>query len=164
MSAPAGLSDGEPTQVDHVSGGRRPPNPAGQVYLVGHEEGVRPRGRRVIRIRRIELASVLRVALVLCLFLVGTVFLAGVGLWSMARSSGLIDHLEGLARDYGFEDFRFLPGRMLTYALLAGPLLTVFGALFCVAATLLVNLVLRVVGGIAVSVDEERESAPENHG
>lgn len=155
MGDPAGvLPDDEVTQADLHSVGR-PLSDAGGVRLVGSARGARQRSRRVVRVRRIEPASVLRVALVLCLFLVGTVFLVGVGLWSMARSAGLIDHLEDLARDYGFEDFRFLPGRMVTYALLGGPLLALLGALFCVAVTVLVNLVLRVVGGVAVSVDDE---------
>ena len=77
------------------------------------QQGRRParvprRGRRVKRIvRRVELWSVLKLALIfyLCMYAVGLVTMAV--LWGFANSAGLVDNVESFANEVGCENWQF---------------------------------------------------------
>ena len=114
------------------------------------------RARRVKRvIRRIELWSVLKLALVLytCMYVV--VMGALVIVWGFAYSAGLVDNFESFANDVGFENWQFYGDHMFRQAAVIGGVLVVTFTVLTVLATALVNVVSELTGGIRVVVIEE---------
>ncbi len=121
----------------------------------------RRRGRRVTRIvRRIELWSVLKIALVFNTIMLGVVLGAVALLWGLANTTGLVDDLEGFLRDAGFEDFRFQGGRMFEQVAFIGAVGALAATVFLVLATALVNLISEITGGIRFTVIEEIVDEP----
>jgi hypothetical protein len=120
------------------------------------------RGRRVKRIvRRVELWSVLKLALsfFLCMYLVGLVTL--VVLWGFAYSAGLVDNFESFANDVGWENWQFDGEEMFRQAAIIGGVLLVTATLLTVLATALLNVISELTGGIRVVVIEEDVTATE---
>ncbi len=118
----------------------------------------RPRrlGRRVTRIvRRIELWSVLKIALVFNTIMLGIALGAVALLWGLANTTGLVDDLEGFLRDAGFEDFRFQGERMFEQVAFIGAVGALATTVFMVLATALLNLISEITGGIRFVVIEE---------
>ena len=125
------------------------------------QQGRRParvprRGRRVKRIvRRVELWSVLKLALIffLCMYAVGLVTLAV--LWGLANSAGLVDNFESFAERGGLGELAVLRRadvpRLRGHRGRAGR----GGTLLSVLATALVNLISELTGGIRLVVIEE---------
>jgi uncharacterized membrane protein YgcG len=123
----------------------------------------RRRGRRVTRIvRRIELWSVLKIALVFNTIMLGVVLGSVALLWGLANTTGLVDDLEGFLRDAGFEDFRFQGERMFEQVAFIGAVGALAATVFMVLATALLNLISEITGGIRFVVIEEivEEPAP----
>jgi hypothetical protein len=123
----------------------------------------RRRGRRVTRIvRRIELWSVLKIALVFNTIMLGVVLGSVALLWGLANTTGLVDDLEGFLRDAGFEDFRFQGERMFEQVAFIGAVGALAATVFMVLATALLNLISEITGGIRFVVIEEivEPSAP----
>lgn len=121
----------------------------------------RRRGRRVTRIvRRIELWSVLKIALVFNTILLGVVLGAVALLWGLANTTGLVDDLEGFLRDAGFEDFRFQGERMFEQVAFIGAVGALAATVLMVLATALLNLISEITGGIRFVVIEEIVETP----
>jgi len=120
------------------------------------------KGRRVKRIvRRVELWSVLKLALTffVCMYVVGLVSIAV--LWGFANSAGLVDNFESFANDVGWENWQFNGEQMFQQAALIGAVLVVTATLMTVLATALLNVISEVTGGIRIVVIEEDVTPPE---
>ena len=114
------------------------------------------RGRRVKRIvRRVELWSVLKLALIffLCMYVVGLVTVAV--LWGFANSAGLVDNFESFANEVGWENWQFDGEEMFRQAAVIGAVLVVAATLLSVLATALLNVISELTGGIRLVVIEE---------
>lgn len=124
--------------------------------------GVPLQARQVERlVRGIRLWSVLRVSLVFytCLWLVTTV--AGVILWRMALSGGLLDNAESfLAEMLSLESFSIDGGTVLRASLFAGVVFVVAGTAMTVLVALLFNLISELTGGIRLAVVELETARP----
>jgi hypothetical protein len=109
---------------------------------------------RVVRVRGVDLRAVLRFSLLfyVCLFAAGLV--AGVGLWALGRSTGVVGDFEAFMFDLGYKEFRILDAKILVTVLLAGTILVVLAALATVAVGALFNVVCRRTGGVEVTVGE----------
>ena len=132
---------------------RRPPR-------AGRKRAQR-RGRRVKRIiRRIELWSVLKLALVFyaCIYAVTMASLAL--LWGFANSAGLVDNFEGFMEEVGFENWQFYGEDMFRRTAAIGGILVLAGTLLTVLAAALVNVISELTGGIRVVVIEEDPREP----
>jgi hypothetical protein len=106
-------------------------------------------------LRRVDLWSVLKVSLVVYVALFAVAIAAVAGVWAVGRESGLIGNFEEFMVDLGFRDFRLLDGELLRTTLLVGPLLVVLASLGTVVATAVVNVALRLMGGVEVTVTDE---------
>jgi uncharacterized protein involved in cysteine biosynthesis len=106
-------------------------------------------------IRRVDLWSVLKVAV--CFYLCALVVMLGAGivLWIIAATAGVIDNVESFMSDLGFEDFEFLSWRILRASTLIGLLFVALSTIFTVLAAAFYNLFAELVGGIEVTVVEE---------
>lgn len=114
------------------------------------------RGRRVKRVvRRIDLWSVLKLALVVytCAYLATLVTLAGA--WGLLYSSGQVDKLESFLGDVGLENFTFYGNQMFQATAAIGAVGVIAATVITVLATALVNLISEMTGGIRVVVIEE---------
>lgn len=114
------------------------------------------KGRRVVRVvRRIELWSVMKVALVfntvMLIIALGAVAL----LWALASTTGLVEDLEGFLQESGFQDFRFDGADMFSRVVFIGAVVALATTVFVVLATALVNLISELTGGIRFVVIEE---------
>jgi hypothetical protein len=143
-----------------------PPTPSrdGLTYTTEDFSAARmPRkGRRVKRIvRRVELWSVLKLALsfFVCMYVVGLVSIAV--LWAFANSAGLVDNFESFANDVGWENWQFNGEQMFQQAALIGAVLVVTATLMTVLATALLNVISELTGGIRIVVIEEDVTPPE---
>lgn len=118
-------------------------------------EGVR-RGRRVKRVlRRIELWSVLKLALILftCLYLVVLVSLALI--WGLLYSTGQVDNVQKFLGQVGLDNFRFYGDQMFRACAAIGAVLVLAGSVLAVLTTALINLISELTGGIRFVVIEE---------
>lgn len=114
------------------------------------------RGRRVRRvIRRIDLWSVLKLAIVLYTCLYGAVLAAVALLWGIAYSSGQVDKLESFLADVGLENYRFYGDQMFRAVMAIGAVGVLAATLVTVLTAALVNVVSEITGGIRVVVIEE---------
>lgn len=119
------------------------------------------RARRVVRvIRRIELWSVLKVALVVFTCTYVAALGAVVLLWGGANSTGLVDDLESFLGDVGFQDFSFDGELMFRRVAAIGGILVLTLSVLTVLFTSLVNLVSELTGGIRVIIIEEEPLEP----
>ncbi|NLD78083.1 MAG: hypothetical protein GX643_15615 [Acidimicrobiales bacterium] len=144
----AGPSDAPPAARQQ----RRRPRPAG-------EERPTPgprRGRRVRRvIRRIDLWSVLKLAIVLytCLYVAVMVTLAL--LWGLAYSSGQIEKVQSFMADVGMDNYRFYGDQMWRACAMIGAVGVLAATIITVLTAALVNVISEMTGGIRVVVIEE---------
>lgn len=114
------------------------------------------RGRRVRRvIRRVELWSVLKLALVLYTCLYVAVMATIAVLWGVAYSSGQIENLENFLADVGLDNFRFYGDQMFRAVAAIGAVGVLAGTLVTVLTAALVNVISEITGGIRVVVIEE---------
>lgn len=105
---------------------------------------------------RIHPVSVLKVSALFYLSLALALFIAGVLLWTAARSTGLIANIEGLLDDVGFTDFSLETGPLLAASALASMVLVVAGSSANLLMALLYNLIGDFIGGIKVVLTEHR--------
>ena len=106
-------------------------------------------------VRRVDLWSVLKVAV--CFYLCALVVTLGAGivLWVIAASAGVIDNVENFMSDLGFEDFEFLSWRILRASTLIGMVFVALATIITVLAAAFYNLFSELVGGIEITVVEE---------
>lgn len=122
----------------------------------------RRKGRRVKRIvRRVELWSVLKVAIVFYTCMFGIVLGSVAALWALAVSAGLVDDIEGFLRQSGFEDYQFDGERMFRQVAFIGAVVTLVVTVFTVLAAALVNVISELTGGIRFVVIEELTEVDE---
>lgn len=123
---------------------------------------VRRRARRVTRvIRRIDLWSVLKLALVLYTCLYAATLAALATIWAAAYSTGLIGKLQSFLGDVGLDNFRFYGDQMFRACAAIGAVLVLAGTLITVLTVALINLISELTGGIRIVVIEE-EPWPQN--
>ncbi|MBI2709824.1 MAG: DUF3566 domain-containing protein [Actinobacteria bacterium] len=154
-----GAAPAPPPLAGTDSTGDRPGAPAPAAHRRA-SRAARPaqvrRARRVTRvIRRVELWSVLKIALILntCAYVIALG--ATVLLWGVANSTGLVDSLTGFLGDVGFENFTFNGEDMFRRVAAIGAILVVAITMLTVLATALVNLISELTGGIRVIIIEE---------
>ena len=114
------------------------------------------RGRRVKRVvRRIDLWSVLKLALIVytCLYLAVLATLAA--LWGILYSSGNVAKLQSFLEDVGLENFTFYGNQMFRACAAVGAVGVLAGTVITVLATALVNVISEMTGGIRLIVIEE---------
>jgi len=163
---PAVLPDDEPvTPIDPGSSPRPRPRSTPMPEPVEPREVPTPRKvvfeRRPVRratriIRHVDAWSVFKVALVFHFVLYLTLLLAGVLLWNVANATGTVDNVERFLESFGWESFQFKGGELFHQAWTLG-LFAVVG--FTGLAVLMVttfNLITDLVGGIRVTVLEEK--------
>ena len=112
-------------------------------------------------VRHIDPWSVFRVTLVFHVVLYLTLLLTGVLLWNVANATGTVDNVERFMESFGWESFEFDGGEIFRQAWVLGLFLVVglTGLAVLVATTF--NLITDLVGGIRVTVLEEKP-APTN--
>lgn len=106
-------------------------------------------------VRRIELWSVLKLAVVLytCLYVAVLATLAAI--WGLAYSSGQIENLQEFLGDVGLENYRFYGDQMFRACAAIGAVGVLAGTLLTVLTAALVNVISEVTGGIRLVVIEE---------
>jgi Transmembrane domain of unknown function (DUF3566) len=145
-----------------VSPAEPAPRPVPEGERPGRLARVPRRGRRVKRIvRRVELWSVLKLALIffLCMYVVGLLTVAV--LWGFANSAGLVDNFESFANEVGWENWQFDGEEMFRQAAVIGGVLVVAATLMTVLATALLNVISELTGGIRLVVIEEDVTAAQ---
>jgi hypothetical protein len=123
-----------------------------------HVSERRPHGRRVVRVvRRVQLWSVFKVALLSFLVFYGITLLAAAAVWSLANSTGQVHHVEKFMRDIGFDNWTFDGGRLFSATAFTGAVLVVLASVFATLAGALLNLISELTGGIRFIVIEDVE-------
>ena len=118
--------------------------------------GGRRRGRRVRRVvRRIDLWSVLKLALVVYTCIYAAVLGTIAALWGLAYKSGQIDKLTSFLSDVGLENYHFYGDQMFKACAAIGAVGVLAGTVITVLATFLVNVISEITGGIRFTVIEE---------
>lgn len=119
----------------------------------------RPAVRRTTRtVRYIDPLSVFRVALLAHLVLYIVLLLAGVLLWNVANATGTVDNVERFMESFGWESFEFNGGALFHQAWILGLFAVVGLTGLVVLAVTTFNLITDLVGGIRLTVLEDRPS------
>ena len=113
-----------------------------------------PRTTRVF-LRKLDAWTVLKLSLVYYLALFVVILVAGVLLWAGASAAGVVGNIENFMVDIGFENFKFLPSKLLGGVALGGLVLVVAGTFANVLMTALFNLMSDVVGGLRLTLQED---------
>jgi hypothetical protein len=114
------------------------------------------RGRRVKRVvRRIDLWSVLKLALLVYTCLYGAVLATLAALWGLLYSSGSVERLQSFLADVGLDNFTFYGDQMFRAAAAIGAVGVLAGTVITVLATALINVISEMTGGIRLVVIEE---------
>jgi hypothetical protein len=123
---------------------------------------VKLQARRVRRIvRHVEPWSVMKMSIIFyaCLWVI--LLVAGVVVWSVADSAGVIDSLEKQIRDYFvLETFELNANEVLRGYAFGGAAFALAGTAFNVLMCLLFNLISDLVGGLRVTMIEEETARP----
>lgn len=114
--------------------------------------------RRARVLWRIDPWSVLKVSLGLYMSAFAVLLGVAVALWMAARLTGILGNLEGFIEAMGPEggSFHFRGTKILVFALLTGPIFAVLGSIATVAGVAIFNVVVRLMGGIQMTVGDER--------
>jgi len=166
MGYPAGVAvpGGMPAGIAMPSGVVAP-------YGTGAAVGTAPaRGRRrkVVRdvrnrrvVRRLDILSVLKVSLLFYFCVLVVLVVAGAVLWDVAVEAGVIKSLDKLVKSlFALSSFQLHPVAALEWgtAVVGGACL--IGVLVNVLAAILYNLISDLVGGIQVTVVDNRDDLP----
>jgi len=106
-------------------------------------------------LRRVDPWAVLKVSALFWFSIVLILLTAGVLLWAAAASVGLVSGIEDAMAGFGFEDYEFLPGKILKGAALVGVVISVAGTLGNVLLAVLYNLISDTVGGLRLTLSED---------
>jgi hypothetical protein len=146
----------EPVELFDGDASPSPEQPAQTPLLGVRRPKERRRARRVTRvIRRIDLWSVLKLALVLYTCMYAATLAALVTIWAAAYSTGLVDKLQSFLGDVGLDNFRFYGDQMFRACAAIGAVLVLAGTLITVLTVALINLVSELTGGIRMVIIEE---------
>jgi hypothetical protein len=148
-----------PPPVDTVDRPRvQPPAPPQPARTGFRAKPAGPRASRVV-LRRVDPWAVLKVSALFWFSIVLILLTAGVLLWAAAASVGLVSGIEDAMAGFGFEDYEFLPGKILRGAALVGLVLSVAGTLGNVLLAVLYNLISDTVGGLRLTLSEDVPSS-----
>lgn len=120
--------------------------------------------RRVRRlIRQIDPWSVLKASLVFFLCVWVMFMVAAVIVWTVARTSGTIDRIEGFANDIGVQGWK-LDGRFIfrQYGLV-GLVLALAATAATTVSSIVFNLISDIIGGVWITVIEEETARPSSN-
>ncbi|MFQ5557508.1 MAG: DUF3566 domain-containing protein [Acidimicrobiales bacterium] len=136
----------------------RPPRPS----FRDRRAAKRLRARKVRRlVRHIEPWSVLKISLIFYFCLWVIMLIAGVILWNLAVSSGLIDNAENFIEElFALESFQFNGDQIFRASAVGGLVLVVAGSGFTVLMAVLFNLISDITGGMRCTVVEEETARP----
>jgi hypothetical protein len=148
-----------PPPVDTVDRPRVQPSTPPQPAPTGFR--AKPAGPRTSRVvlRRVDPWAVLKVSALFWVSIVLILLTAGVLLWAAAASVGLVSGIEDAMAGFGFEDYEFLPGKILRGAALVGLVLSVAGTLGNVLLAVLYNLISDTLGGLRLTLSEDVPSS-----
>ena len=116
---------------------------------------VRDRRRTQRIVRRVELWSVLKMALALNAVGLAVVLATVVILWSLATTTGSVDDVEAFLRDAGFDRFRIEGRRTFDLMVMVGIVAALGSTVLMVVAAMVVNLIAEVSGGIRFIVMDD---------
>jgi hypothetical protein len=170
---PAVIPDDAPVTSPATTQPTEPPNPVGTVTarIVRVEESTPRTGdpstravrferlnvrRRTRIVRHVDPWSVFRVALAAHLVLYFVLLLAGVLLWNVANATGTVDNVERFMESFGWESFEFNGGELFHQAWILGLFAVVGLTGLAVLAATTFNLITDLVGGVRVTVIENR--------
>lgn len=160
--SPDGLASGEAVRLTRRDQ-RRLTKLGEQAAKAKQADRAPRRGRRVKRIvRRVDLWSVLKLALVLYTCLYSAALLAVAGLWAFLNSAGLVDRFESFMKDVGFDKFQFRGSEMFRGVVAGGAVLVLAGAVLTVIGFALLNVVSELTGGLRLTVIEEEPVLAHN--
>jgi hypothetical protein len=157
-SSPDSQSNGATTQVVAVAAPGEAPDTANAAEKSRRTiRFERPAIRRTTRIiRYIDPWSVFRVALLAHFVLYLVLLLAGVLLWNVANATGTVDNVERFMESFGWESFEFNGGELFHQAWVLGLFAVVGLTGLVVLAVTTFNLITDLVGGIRLTVLENR--------
>ena len=113
------------------------------------------RRRRTV-VRRVDLWSVLKISL--CFYLCGLLvtMVAGVVLWIIASSVGVVHNVEQFMGDLlSAKDFKFLSAQILEGATLLGLVIVILLVIVTLVAAAFYNLFAELIGGIEIIVEDD---------
>ena len=104
--------------------------------------------------RRVQLWSVFKVALLGSLVFYA-IFLLSVALgWSLANSTGQVHRIEKFMRDIGFDNWSFQGPVLFKGSVLLGAVCTVATSILITLSAAIMNLISELTGGIRLTVIE----------
>jgi uncharacterized protein involved in cysteine biosynthesis len=107
-------------------------------------------------VTKVDLWSVLKLAVCFYLGALVVVLVAGIALWEIASVAGAIDSVQNFMRDLlGSNDFTFLSWRLLRGFTLLGLVIVCVGTIMTVVAAAFYNLFAEMMGGVVITVVEE---------
>jgi hypothetical protein len=110
--------------------------------------------RRVVR--RVDTWTVFKLSLLFYICVFAVLMVAGIILWNVAASFGVLNHIEKFVRSlFDLNKFQFRAHAVLEAAAAAGAILVFLGTLINVLAAVVYNLTSDMVGGVQVVVIEE---------
>ena len=112
--------------------------------------------RRRYEIRKVDLWSVVRTALLFNLAGLGVIVVAGVVIWLLAAALGAISGLEDfLGSLLSAKDFKFASLQILAGFILLGLIMVAISTILVTVATSIYNLFAERLGGVALILVEE---------
>lgn len=112
-------------------------------------------------VRHVSPWSVLKVSALLYLSMYVVVLLAGIGLWTIAASRGLIGSFESFMDELlAEENFQVNGSQVLRLSAIVGIFAVVFGAALTVLFSIIFNLISDLTGGVRLSVVELETARP----
>jgi hypothetical protein len=109
-------------------------------------------------VTKIDLWSVLKIAVCFYLGALLVVLVAGIALWEIASVVGVIDSVQNFMRDLlGSNDFTLLSWRILRAFTLLGLVIVSLGTIITVVAAAFYNLFAEMMGGVVITVVEDDE-------
>lgn len=138
------------------------PRPVARPSWLDRRTAGKLRARKVRRlVRHVEPWSVLKIALIFYFCLWVILLIAGVMLWSLAVSSGMIDNVETFVTElFALESFTLNADQIFRASAIGGLVLVVAGAGFTVLMAVLFNLISDLTGGVRFTVVEEETARP----
>ena len=147
-------AQGAPAQPAPASPPRRERLPDQQAGWLGAGAST-PRRHRMV-VRRLDLWSVLKISL--CFYLAGlaVTMVAGVVLWAISSSLGVVNNVENFMGDLlSAKDFKFLSAQILEGATLVGLVIVILLVIITLVAAAFYNLFAELIGGIEITVEDE---------
>jgi Transmembrane domain of unknown function (DUF3566) len=110
-------------------------------------------------ITKVDLWSVLKIAVCFYLGALVVVLASGIALWEIARIAGVIDSIQHFMRQLlGSNDFTFLSWRLLRGFTLLGLVIVCLATVITVVAAAFYNLFAEIMGGVVITVVEEDDA------